>query len=291
MATPTRAKRRFGALLRELRGNTPLTAEQVTLELKGKGPMVSRYETGEAKPSWGTVLTMLAIYQVTDEQKALASQLWDEVNEEPRSVRLPTGANSAYRKLINAEREATTERIISPYVLPGLLQIDPYIRALVGAGHRLQKHRPRPGSLVDARLKRQERLSDDLDPLTLVALVDESAIRRTIGGAAVSRQQLAHLLVVAERPNITLRIIPFEVGAYGTMNGSCLVIDYPEPDPSSAVYLEYPAGGSWVDNPEDVQRFNSMFDEVNELAHDLLSAPMSMAVVGPFDESAFTGRR
>jgi Domain of unknown function (DUF5753) len=102
--------------------------------------------------------------------------------------------------------------------------------------------------------------------LTLVALVDESVIRRKVGGAAVSRQQLAHLLVVAEQPNVTLRLVPFGVGAYGSMSGSCVIIDYPEPEPSSSVYLEYPAGGSWVDNPEDVERFASMFDDVTELA-------------------------
>ena len=267
MATPTRAKRRFGALLRELRAGTDLKAEQVTLELKGKGPMVSRYESGEAKPAWGTVLTMLALYGASDEQRALASRLWDEVNEEPQSVRLPTGAHSGFRKLVNAEREAVRERIISPYVLPGLLQIEPYVRALLAAGHRLEKYKTRPASLVDARLRRQERLDDELDSLGLVALIDESVIRRIVGGPDVLRQQLAHLLVVAERPNVTLRVVPFEAGAYGSMSGSCVIIDYPEPEPTSGVYLEYPAGGSWVDNPEDVQRFTSMFDDVTELAY------------------------
>jgi transcriptional regulator with XRE-family HTH domain len=267
VATPTRAKRRFGALLRELRAGTNLKAEQVTLELKGKGPMVSRYESGEAKPAWGTVLTMLALYGASDEQRALASRLWDEVNEEPQSVRLPTGAHSGFRKLVNAEREATRERVVASSVMPSLLQTKPYIEALLAAGHRLQKHKTRPESLIDVRLRRQERLDDDMDPLALVALIDEAAIRRIVGGPDVLRQQLAHLLVVAERPNVTLRVVPFEAGAYGTMNGSCVIIDYPEPEPTSGVYLEYPAGGSWVDNPEDVQRFTSMFDDVTELAY------------------------
>lgn len=77
---------------------------------------------------WATVLSTLGLYGASEEQKAAAEQLWDEGNEEPPSVRLPSGANRAYRTLVNAEREATMERVIAPYVLPGLLQIEPHVR-------------------------------------------------------------------------------------------------------------------------------------------------------------------
>jgi hypothetical protein len=266
VATPTRAKRRFGAFLQDLRGKTELTTDEVTAQLKGKGPMVRRYETGEVKPAWGTVLTMLGLYDATAEQKTEAERLWEEVNEEPKSVRLPTGANSAYRKLVNAEREATRERAIAPYVLPGLLQTKNYMSALIDAGHHLQEPKTRPASLIKARRTRQDRLSDPLDPLRLDAVIDESVLHRKVGGPAVLREQLAHLLVAAEFPNVDLRIVPFEVGAYGSMSGSCVIIDYPEPEATSGVYLEYPAGGAWVDDQDDVPRFTSMFDDVVQLA-------------------------
>lgn len=266
MATPTRAKRRFGAFLLELREAKGLTADEVTAALKGKGPMVRRYEIGEVQPPWGTVLTMLTLYGGTAEHKAEAERLWDEVNEEPRSVRLPTGANRAFRKLVNAEREATRARILAPLVLPALLQTKAYIRALMASGHRLLETKALPESMFKARQKRQERLTDHLEPLRLEALIDESVLWRRTGGSAVLREQLAHLLVVAEYPNVDLRVVPFEVGAYGSMNGSCVIIDYPEPDSMSGVYLEYPAGGSWVDNRDDVHRFTSMFDDIVQLA-------------------------
>jgi hypothetical protein len=75
-----------------------------------------------------------------------------------------------------------------------------------------------------------------------------------------------HLLAVAKRPSITPQMIPFRAGGYGTMNGSCVIVDYPQPDTTPGVYLEYPAGGAWVDNPDDVTRFTTMFDEVTRLA-------------------------
>jgi hypothetical protein len=266
MATPTRAKRRFGAFLREQREKTELSADDVTAVLKGKGPMVRRYENGEVKPVWGTVRAMLALYDATAEHKSEAERLWEDVNEEPKSVRLPTGANRAYRKLINAEKEATRERDMGSFVVPGLLQTKNYMSALIEAGHRLQESKTRPDNLIKARCTRQVRLSDHLDPLRLEVVIDESVLHRRVGGPAVLREQLAHLLVVAEFPNVDLRVVPFEVGSYGTMNGSCVIIDYPEPDATSGVYLEYPAGGAWVDNRDDVPRFTSMFDDVVQLA-------------------------
>ena len=266
MATPTRAKRRFGAFLRDLRNKAGLTAEQVTLKLKAKGPTTSRYESGEVKPPWGTVLFLLDCYDATPEQKLEAERLWEEANEEPPSVRLPSGAHRAFRKLVNAEREATRERVIAPLVLPSLLQTEPYVRALLDAGFRLRDPKTRPDSVIDVRRKRQARLTDASDPLFLHALIDEVILHRTVGSHAVLRQQLAHLLVVAELPNVTLQVVPFDAGAYGTMNGSCVIVDYPEPDATSGIYLEYPAGGAWVDDQDDVQRFTTMFDDVARLA-------------------------
>jgi hypothetical protein len=75
------------------------------------------------------------------------------------------------------------------------------------------------------------------------------------------------LLVVGERPNVTVQVIPFAAGGYSTMNGSCTIVAYDEPDAVPGVYLEYPAG-PWVDNDEDVTRFTTMFDDVARLAHN-----------------------
>ena len=68
-------------------------------------------------------------------------------------------------------------------------------------------------------------------------------------------------LALAERPNITLQVVPYAAGAFGTMNGSFIIVDYPESDTVPGVYLEYPAGGAWVDNEADVQRFTTTFDQ------------------------------
>jgi len=175
-------------------------------------------------------------------------------------VRLPAGAPKAYRKLVNAERDAVRERRLSPFVVPGLLQTRRYAQALVDAAQVFYEPDMRPDGVITSRMNRQMPLEGP-DPMELHVLLDEAVIRREIGGPEVLREQLEHLLDLAERPNITLQVIPYTAGGYGTMNGSFTTVDYPEPDTVPGVYLEYPAGGEWVDNADDVQRFTTTFDQ------------------------------
>lgn len=228
--------------------------------LRVERPTVSRYETGEALPVWSTVHMLLSFYGASDEVLAQAARLHEEAKDEPRSVRLPAGAPKAYRKLVNAERDAVRERQLAPYVIPGLLQTRRYTQALVDAAHVFYTPDMRPGGTVTARMNRQKPLEGP-DPMELHVLLDEAVIRREIGGREVLFEQLEHLLAVAGRSTITLQVIPYAAGAYGTMNGSIIIVDYPEADTVPGVYLEYPAGGEWVDNAEDVKRFTTTFDQ------------------------------
>lgn len=266
MATATRLKRRLGRLLREVREQSGKSALAAAADLKqSSASTLHRYETGEVLPAWGTVRTLLAFYEATAEDLDRASRFYDDAKDEPRSVRLPAGAPSGYRRLVNAEREAMRERVMAPLAVPSLLQTERYARALLDAGQTLQRPDTRPESVVAVRMDRQKPL-DGPDPLMLHALIDEAVVHREVGSPEVQREQLEHLLTMAERPNITVQVIPFAAGGYGTMNGSFVVVDYPEPDATPGVYLEYPAGGAWVDNEEDVKRFTTMFDEVARLA-------------------------
>jgi transcriptional regulator with XRE-family HTH domain len=267
VATPTRAKKRLGAFLRRLRDRSGMKAADGGQALKKSAGTVRRYEAGDvAVPGWGDLQTLMVLYGAKPAEFNEGARLWRAVDNEPRSVRLPAGAPPEYHELVTAEqRAAVRERELAPSVIPGLLQTKGYAQALIEAGHRLHKPKSRRASVVEARMKRQECLTRP-DPLVLHALIDEAAIRRQVGGPDVSREQLAHLVVAAEKPHVTVQVIPFGVGAYGTMNGSCIILDYPDAAAIPEVYLEYPAGGDWVDNVEDVKRFTTMFDDVSELA-------------------------
>lgn len=255
----------MGAFLRAVRKRAGKSMDDAAGCLKAQRPTVSRYETGEVLPVWSTVHMLLSWYGASDEDLAQAARLFEDAKDEPKSVRLTGGAPKAFRKLVNAEREAVRERRLSPLVIPGLLQTKRYAQALFDAGRALHDPEMRPNSAIATRMERQKPL-DGPDPMLLHALVDEAAIHREIGGPDVLREQLEHLLAVAERPNITLQVIPYTAGGYSTMAGSFIIVDYPEDDTTPGVYLEYPAGGAWVDNETDVQRFTTTFDQAAALA-------------------------
>ncbi|CRK61207.1 putative DNA-binding protein [Alloactinosynnema sp. L-07] len=264
MATPTRAKVRLGKYLAELRNRTGITLVMAAQQLKTSDGTISRYESGHVLPVWATVLTLLNLYEVSAKDRKIASDLWDSAHDEPPSIRLPGGTPKAFRRLVNAEREAPAARHIETSIIPGLLQTESYARALMASGRSIQLPDLKVDTVITNRLARQQRLIG-ADPLSLHVLLDEAAVVREVGGVDVLREQLAFLLVAAARPNIVLQIIPFGAGAYGSMAGSCVVLDYPF-DETPGVYVEYPAGGAWVDNEDDVQRFTTMFDEVAKLA-------------------------
>lgn len=154
-------------------------------------------------------------------------------------------------------------RTVERSVIPGMLQTEGYIRSLVAAAQRFGDPSARAEAVVATRRSQQERLTGP-DSLWLHAIIDQAAIMRQVGSSEVMREQLAHLLAVGDRPNITVQVVPFGAGAYGTATGAFIIVDYPGDSPG--VYLEYPAGGAWVENEDDVGRLIAMFEDSERVA-------------------------
>jgi Domain of unknown function (DUF5753) len=118
---------------------------------------------------------------------------------------------------------------------------------------------------VRARIERQELLRGD-DPLALWAIVDEAALRRLVGGQQVMRAQLAHLVEATAQPNITLQVIPFDVGAHPGMPGSFVYMEFGEPTDPELVYVDTLAGDLFLEAEADLRRYASMFDHLRAIA-------------------------
>jgi transcriptional regulator with XRE-family HTH domain len=260
MAATTRAKKRLGAFLTELRSRTGRALIDPATELKTSESTLSRYESGQVLPVWSTVLALANSYGASAGELARATRLWEDAKDEPKPVRLPASTPKSFRRLVNAEREAESIRTIQLSVIHGLLQTERYTQALFAAGHRFHDLESQVDGAIAVRSARKQRL-DEPDPLHLHAILDEAAISRQVGGSAIMLEQLEHLLTMGKRSTITVQVMPFAAGAYGLSAGACAIVDYPEADDTPGVYLEYPAGGAWVENAEDVQRFTTMFSD------------------------------
>ncbi|QUG99541.1 helix-turn-helix domain-containing protein [Saccharopolyspora erythraea] len=262
-ATPTRRKRRLGQLLLGLRDRAAKSLADSSELLRVAESTVSRYETGHVRPGWATMQALLAFYGAEDHERVEAAAMWEDAAEQATRVVTPAGSSKALRAFLRAENEADTARHLEPLVIPGLLQTHAYARALNLTGQ--QFHSTPPQRYVTARLSRQARLSPP-SPMNYHALIDEGVIRRVVGGPEVMVEQLRHLLVMAERDNVTLQIVPFGIGAYATMTGGFVILGYQDAADPPAVYVASAAGGNWVENGDDVTRFADTFDEVTKLA-------------------------
>ncbi|GLW93942.1 helix-turn-helix domain-containing protein [Actinokineospora globicatena] len=261
-ATPTRRKKRLGRYLRELREAAGLRAVDAARKLKTEESTISRYENGIYKPAWAAVSVLLTYYGAGDDAEEKASALYDAASVSVPKIRIPADSPKVFRELVNTEREAEALYILENTVIPGLLQTADYAKALFSTGSDVTTE---VDELVDFRLERQRVLTGP-DALELCVCLDEALLHRQVGGRKVLHDQLRHLLELVEQPNITIHVVPFEVGSYGNMSGGYQVMTFGDEGDADVVYIEHAAVGVWVENERDVRHFQATFEDVRATA-------------------------
>ncbi|QKV94164.1 helix-turn-helix domain-containing protein [Streptomyces sp. NA02950] len=261
---PTVRLRRLAAELRRLRSAAGLTRDEVT-EKKGiNAATLYRIEKARARPQKRTLLALLDLYEATEAQRSDLLAVQSGSNDQgwlrPYHSELP----EEYAAYIGFEAEARTVRNYESLFIPGLAQTEPYARAVVkgvwaAASHKQVEQR------VQARMERQALLSKE-HPLQLWAIVDEAAIRRTVGGRKVMQEQTRHLLRLMEEPHVTFQVIPFDKGAHAGMPGSFVHMDFPDPADPELVYVDTPAGDLFLESETEIRRYKSMFEHLQAVA-------------------------
>lgn len=215
--------RRLAAELRRLRDQTGLTGEEVSQRLGWSGSKLSRIELHRIGIKQADLRKLLELYGVAEghreELLALAREAKQQGSSAQAAARFPQVAPYA-----SAETGAASVWNWEPLLVPGLLQTPEYAHAVMQLWLTMfpgpQQEADRR---VEARLLRQQVLARD-PPLQLSVVMDETVVRRRFGDRAVMRQQLEHLLVVAELPNVEIRIYPLDgdppalpIGAFSYM--------------------------------------------------------------------------
>ncbi|OEV32004.1 hypothetical protein AN219_01555, partial [Streptomyces nanshensis] len=112
-----------------------------------------------------------------------------------------------YSVYIGLETDAASLRVYEPQVVPGLLQTRPYAEAVV-AGALPEAGAADIERRVQVRMRRQERIREDRTPLRLWAVLDESVLRREVGGRHTMAEQLEYLNEMSQQPHVTLQVMP-----------------------------------------------------------------------------------
>ncbi|MFF1487426.1 helix-turn-helix domain-containing protein [Streptomyces sp. NPDC058319] len=260
---PTARLRKLAREMRRLRSESGLTREEVTARTAVNEATLYRLEHGKGRPQKRTLIALLNEYGVDQQQREAILALSNQADEQgwlrPYHADLP----DEYVGYISFEAEARSVRNYESSFIPGLLQTEGYARAVIkgvlptATGKEVDQR-------VQARNERQGVFSKN-DPLELWAIVDEAALRRTVGGTEVMVDQLNHLAKMAAEPYVTLQVIPFKSGAHPGMPGSFVLMDF-APDDPLLVYIDSMAGDLFLEADEDVRRYNQIFDHLRAMA-------------------------
>lgn len=266
--SPTVRGRRLASDLRDLREQAGLTIEQAAAQL---GPGWNRYKVGrieaaKTKPTTKDVVAMIDLYGVDTATRTALLDLhrnawlrgwWEDYRD-----LFPKGSYVAL--------ENDAERIDgwNPQVVPGLLQTDEYAHELIRVWKR-DDGEDAAQRRLRARLQRRALLNRTDPPAPhLTAILDESVLRRPVGGADVMRDQLYALLAASRRPNVTIRVLPFSAGSHAGLDGPFIILGFPDEVAPDVAYVETKAGGNHVESREGVQRFKLDFDDLKTAALD-----------------------
>ncbi|MFF4709608.1 helix-turn-helix domain-containing protein [Streptomyces sp. NPDC001297] len=270
MAQSTAASRRqLGAELARLRRSRGLKAADVAKHLGCSETRISRLENGTGRPKLkdGEVTALCELFGISeDHQIAALRNLATEATQQNAwwdgfRQALPSGLEP----LLGFETDARAERAWEPNLVHGLLQTPAYAREILAAwpSNRALDIE----DLVRVREKRAELLTrDDRAPLELWVILDETVIRRPIGGAGVMRDQIGHLIDMAALPSVTLQLMPVSKGAHPGLGGAFSILEFEEAAP--VVYVDSPAGNLFLDRTHDVRQFATSLDLLRARALD-----------------------
>jgi transcriptional regulator with XRE-family HTH domain len=251
---PTVLRILLGAQLRRLREAKQITLGEAGEVIRASHSKMSRLETGRVGFKDRDIADLLSFYGVTDEEecealRALARRAnapgwWHDYSDV-----LP----SWFEAYVGLEEVATQIRAYQVQFVPGLFQTPDYARAVALLGHG-----GAPDKEIDQRvalrMTRQAVLTKD-EPPNIWVVLDEAILRRPIGTPGVMREQLERLLSAAERPNVTIQIIPFRAGGHAAAGGPFSILRFGEPDLPDVVYLEQLTSALYLDKPETVDSY------------------------------------
>jgi len=251
----------LGARLRRLRTDLGLSREEAAAAIRASEWKIHRLENGQVGFKERDIVDLLARYGVSDPQEvAEFLALAKEANVPGWWQHYGDVLPSWFRTYVDLESAASLIRCYEGQFVPGLLQTDAYMRAVVQGAH-LADSAEEMGRRVRLRLARQTLLTREHPP-RLWAVIDEAALRRPVGGPEVMRGQLERLVEATKLANVTLQVLPFASGAHSAMVGSFTVLRFADRELPDVVYLEHLTSALYLDKPDEVDRYLHVMESV-----------------------------
>ncbi|MFF2848935.1 helix-turn-helix domain-containing protein [Streptomyces sp. NPDC058001] len=262
---PTVGQVVLGRRLQELRESKGLTREEAAGALRVTAATVRRMETAEVTLKVPYVQVLLMSYGVSEHEVDGFLSLVEEANQPGWWQRYSDVLPDWFSLYVSLEGAAQVIRAYEPHFVPGLLQTEDYARAVMTAGTLGQR---KPGEIdrhVALRMDRQELLRRPEAP-HLWVVMDETVLRRPVGGPALMREQAQRLVEAAEEPRITLQIAEFARGPHPGTYGPFALFRFAEPELPDLVYSEFLTGAVYLDARPEVVTYLEVLDHMSALA-------------------------
>jgi len=253
----------LGFLLRQFRTERRLSIDEVTERAMFSATKLSRLETGRVGASPRDIRDLCIVYGITDpDERERLMTLAREGKQRAwwQQFDLP------YATYVGLEAETTTISEYETDLVPGLLQVESYARAIFEAGDPPIE----PAAIeqrIEARARRQALLTQDDGPL-FHCIIDEGALRRSIGGIAVMRTQLARIIEAARLPKVTIQVLPLEIGAHPGLGSNFIVLEFNRSMVNDVVYVEGAVGNIYLESAGDLERYQRIFSRLQSIALD-----------------------
>jgi transcriptional regulator with XRE-family HTH domain len=260
---PAAMRRRLRVELKRLRTDAGKTQRDVAKALYWSPSKVIRIESGQVGITVTDLRALTGLYGLEDE--TLLAELTEMAQgskrqpfAEYRDVLQPDTIN-----FMRYQASAKLIRQVEPLLIPGLLQIEEYSRAVLRA---FESNPDQIERIVASRRERQELLERTPRPEVFVIL-GEAALRQAIGGPAVMKNQLQHLLELNDQRIVSIQVLPFELSAHDALRGPFVHMEFDDPSDPDVVFLEHArATSTFSDDPVLTADYQVRFFNLEDVA-------------------------
>lgn len=255
---PTARRMILGSQLRRLREEAGITRQQAGYNIRGSESKISRLELGRVGFKERDVTDLLTMYGVEDAtERQTFLDMVKQSNEPGWWRRFGDTMPNWFTDLVGLEEAAARIQIWEPLYVSGLLQIEPYARAIFSHG-RPEMADERVDQLVALRMRRQKMFSRPDAPRVWMVL-DESVLHRPIGGMKVLKQQIEYLLEMSALPHVSVQVLPFARSGLSAEHAFSL-LRFGEPELPNIAYVEYLTGAHYIEKREEIEKYSRALD-------------------------------
>ncbi|WDV56503.1 helix-turn-helix transcriptional regulator [Streptomyces coeruleorubidus] len=264
---PTLLKMLVGVQLAGFREDAGLAQDQAARAVGFSAAKLSRIESGKGRrpPTENDVRALLRLYGTDDYEASVLLKLLQRAGEPGWWQRYDKRLMPEwFDRLVGLQEAAATIRTFEIQYVPGLLQTPAYTRAVVERGLPNA-----PAGEVERRVELRRRRAQLLfrpDAPQLWAVMDESVLLRVLGSTQVMREQLAHLVEMAERPNVTLQIVPLNVTNASAPAIPVTYLRFGGLDLPDVVYLEHIKSANFLEDLDETEEYRIALDRLADEA-------------------------